>query len=170
MTGEDSLYNVAEIAIALAGFSGLVAVFRSERLGAWLPRERFLFWLLISFALAALFFALLPVTLHLLGFSEAVVWATASALLASYYVVVGVAALIGHVRMNRAGHPTSRPLSWYVIFPTGVLVVASLLLNAFGIVLDRAVGVYHLGLLYVLACGSTMFVFLLVFPTGGRRP
>ena len=67
MTGEESLYNLAEIAIALAGFSGLVAVFRSERLGSWLPRERFLFWLLLAGALGTLFLALFPITLHLLA-------------------------------------------------------------------------------------------------------
>ena len=169
MTGEESLYNLAEIAIALAGFSGLVAVFRSERLGSWQARERFLFWLLLACALGCLFFALFPITLHLLGFADDAVWATSSALAASYYAVVAGAGWIAHLRMNRAGHPTTRPAAVYVFPPLSVLVIVILVLNAVGIVFDRSVGVYHAALLFGLVAASTFFVFLLIFPPGGRQ-
>ncbi len=169
MTGEESLYNIAEIAIALAGFSGLVAVFRSEHLGSWLPRERFLFWLLLACAFGVLFFALIPVTLHHLAFSDGAVWAISSALAASYYAAMLGTACVAHLRMNKAGHPTSRPAAWYVFLPLSVLVIVLLVLNAAGVVFDRSVGVYHAALLVGLVAASTFFVFLLIFPLGGRR-
>ncbi len=169
MTGENALYNVAEVAIGLAGFSGLVAVFRSNHLGAWLPRERFMFWLLLAAALGALFFALLPITIHHFGLADRTVWATSCSLLGSYLVGVIAASFVVSARMNRAADPTSRPGAWYILPPVGAVVALLLFLNAAGIIFDRSVGPYHAGLLFLLASGSTLFVFLLVFTPGGPR-
>ena len=166
----DSLYNIAEVSIALAGFSGLVAVFRSERLGSWLPRERFLFWLLLAFTLGAVFFSLLPVALLGLHLSEKAVWGVSSSLLSIYLVGMYVVALAAHVRMNRGGYRTSRPAAWYIFPPGGLLAVAVLALNAAGIGLSRDMGPYYVGLLFLLLAGSMAFVFLLIFPVSGRRP
>jgi hypothetical protein len=128
-----------------------------------------MFWLLLVSTFGALFFALFPVAVHYFGFSGEVVWSTASALLAVYLGAALVATFFVHIRMNRAGHPTSRPGGWYTLVPLGVLVVLALLLNAVGVMFHRSSGVYYTGLLFLLFSGSMMFVFMLIFSPGNRE-
>jgi peptidoglycan/LPS O-acetylase OafA/YrhL len=168
MTDYESLYNIADLAISLAGFSGLVAVFRSGSLDDWLPRERFMFWLLLIAALGALFFALLPVALHHYRLREPLVWSISSLLLGIYLGGAIGGAVFAHVRMSRAGHPTSRPTAWLVFPPLGAGFSVSLLLNCAGLGFDRGAGPYYGGLVCLLFTGALMFVFLLTFPAGGR--
>jgi hypothetical protein len=169
MSEHEPLHSIAEIAIALAGFSGLVAVFRSGDLRTWLARERFMFWLLLAAALGALFFALLPVALHLQGVGELIVWRISSLLLGAFFAAVLVWALAAHVRMNRSGHRTSRPAAWIAFAPTAAAAAISLVLNGSGLVVRGGAGTYYAGLLLLLFSGVAMFVFLLIFPSGGDR-
>src|SRR6266481_4157596 len=51
----EALSTAAQIAVALAGFAGVVVAFRSRSLHDWPPREKFRLWLLLGNALAPLF-------------------------------------------------------------------------------------------------------------------
>ncbi len=57
MENSDFLIGLAEIAIAIVGFSGLVSVFRSANC-AWRPDARF--WAMITESSGTLVFAVLP--------------------------------------------------------------------------------------------------------------
>src|SRR5205823_13485738 len=45
----------AQLAVALAGFAGVVVAFRSKSLHEWSPRDKFRLWLLLGNALVPLF-------------------------------------------------------------------------------------------------------------------
>src|SRR5438874_13543960 len=68
------LLGLAQIAVTLAGFSGLVVAIRGAPSTAWHPRDIWsLAWMFAS-SLGALFLALLPILLDLCRLSDQLVW------------------------------------------------------------------------------------------------
>src|SRR6266550_1243775 len=55
MQPSEALTTAAQIAVALAGFAGVVVAFRSKSLHEWSPRDKFRLWLLLGNALIPLF-------------------------------------------------------------------------------------------------------------------
>src|SRR5207237_9396740 len=51
----EALTTAAQIAMALAGFAGVVVAFRSKSLHEWSQRDKFRLWLLLGNALVPLF-------------------------------------------------------------------------------------------------------------------
>lgn len=105
------LDTIAELSLALVGFSALLAMFRSGSVHTWEPRARLAFWLIVTQGFAALFFALLPATLR--GLSV-VTWTPAIAPLASYHVVCMSILLHRHFALNAEGHTTPNLANWFV--------------------------------------------------------
>ena len=54
------LDTIAEISVALAGFSGLAAAFRKRQFSEWTRRERLALWQILNWSVYTLFFALIP--------------------------------------------------------------------------------------------------------------
>jgi len=73
MEAEGILTALAEIAVAIAGFSGIVVVLQGRR-GAWSETDRGRFSLLVQLSLGSVFFSLIPIVLHLIDSSESFVW------------------------------------------------------------------------------------------------
>jgi hypothetical protein len=110
---EDFLYTVAEVAVAFAGFAGLVTVL-TQRL-AESQREfdvvRFRDMLLLSFITGA--FALFPTLPASFGVDEETTWRVSSALFLSAWTAFGLQGLFAGFRLSRSGtRPFSRPLFW----------------------------------------------------------
>src|SRR5436853_5924627 len=59
----EALTTAAQIAMALAGFAGVVVAFRSKSLHEWSPKDKFRLWLLLGNALVPLFDCLLGMLL-----------------------------------------------------------------------------------------------------------
>ncbi len=78
------LMGVANIAIALAGFSGVVVVFGSRSEGSWHPGDRLRLGFLLEASFTACGFALLALLLYSLLETPGEAWATCSALWVSY--------------------------------------------------------------------------------------
>ena len=72
------LIGIAEIAIALAGFSGVVAAFGSRSKGAWHPGDRLRLGFLLEASLTAAGFALLALLVLSAVEDEALTWAVLS--------------------------------------------------------------------------------------------
>ena len=54
MQPSEALTTTAQIAVALAGFAGVVVAFRSKSLHEWSLRDKFRLWLLLGNALIPL--------------------------------------------------------------------------------------------------------------------
>jgi len=78
MTPEDALTPIAEIAIALAGFTSVVTVFRRFRDDSWTIEERVRIRNLIALSFSILLCALLPFALSGLSDSPFIVWGVPS--------------------------------------------------------------------------------------------
>ena len=77
------LYTFAQVATTLAGFSGLVVVFRARGTQGWSSTELRILWFLLGDSFLVLFFALLPVPLLLANWSHNALWGLCNALLGS---------------------------------------------------------------------------------------
>ena len=81
----ETLVGIAEIAVALAGFTGVVVVFGSRSHGSWHPGDRLRLGFLLESSLTAGGFALLTlVLLEMFSQSASTAWMTASTLWALF--------------------------------------------------------------------------------------
>jgi hypothetical protein len=166
VTGESALLTTAEVAVAFAGFASVVTVFRRREHVGWVPGDVLRFQLMIASSLAAVFFALLPFAIEFLGATEPVVWSSASGLL-GLYLAVSLARIGRRTRRltrSEALHP------WISgSFGVGVVVALALqALNAVGVVFERELGPYFLGLLYLLVLAGVSFGRMLPLGPGGE--
>lgn len=79
MEGRDELLTISEIAIAIAGFSGVVAAFLQSDGLHELDRTRFINLFVVSFSAVGLAFA--PIALYHAGLHGAVLWRCSSAIM-----------------------------------------------------------------------------------------
>jgi len=158
MTPEDALPIIAEIAIGLAGFSGLVAAFGQRPGHAWRgdQKVRIVFLVILSFGMITA--ALLPFALSGISNAPALVWGIPM-------VAYGLLALtlLGYwvVLSRRHGFRLQFPL-----LSIGILVVAgglqaAMILSGLGLLMPYSPALFLLGLLSVLVFGAAMFLALL---------
>ncbi len=79
MEAEGILTTLAEIAVAIAGFSGIVVALQGRQ-GAWSETDRGRFSLLVQLSLSSVFWSLIPIVFHLIDSSESFVWRWSSGL------------------------------------------------------------------------------------------
>jgi len=168
-----SLETLAQVSVTLAGFSGLVAVFRSGSASSphtWLPREQLIFWLLVVSSFSALFFSLLPLALVAFALAEEVVWRGSSLALVAVLATAVVSAVRADRRLTREGHPSVIPGVWAVGVPVSAVIAGLELANGLGLFASRSFGVYLLGPLLLLGMACLMFVAFLLYPSRRNGP
>ncbi len=150
MQGEGVLLTIAEVAIAFAGFSGVVVVLGRRDI-PWTAAHLATFWEMIASSLSLLILALLPFVFHYADLSESTVWALSSAMAALGLLARGVFAGPRAVRLG-AFRGIRRSGSAFALF--GVPIVIALALNTFGLGLDREFFPFLAALIFylVIAC------------------
>ncbi len=103
MSEAEPLLTLAEIAVTLAGFSGLVAAFRSRSLDEWHPRDLLILWLILGLGGLAMLFALLPLPLFQAGLSASAVWRAVSLVFLVFLLAAIAGALTASHRVAQAG-------------------------------------------------------------------
>lgn len=157
MQSHEILQTIAEVAVALAGFSGVVAVLGQRGRGNWSLEEILQLRTLVEPSLVALFGSLLPGTIQLAFESEPLVWRLSNAALA----LLGVAAGAAFIARSRFASTTT---GQRVLFVLALLAIGAQLLAAVG-VLGRYELVFVIGLIVALIVAAYNFL-LLLFPTG----
>ena len=162
---EQILDTLANVAITLAAFSGVVVVFRVRGAHTWSPTELRVLWFLIGDCFLVVFLALLPAPLALLDWSPDTVWAVCSGLLASWFLVGGLLALWGE-RRDRAARqwvfiPVITPIL-YGIYGVALVMGIALWLSVWDFVVPLGQGIFVLGLIVLLAVAAVEFLFFIV--------
>ena len=162
------LYTLAQVATTLAGFSGLVVVFRVRGAQAWSRAELRIFWFLLGDSFLVLFFSLLPVPLALANWSQDAVWGLCNALLGSWFIVADVLAFLGE-RKDRMLHKAAIvPVITPVLFGMSViapLMAVALWLSAFDCIVRRGQAIFVLGLIMLLMFAALEFLFFIGLPS-----
>src|SRR5207342_26925 len=124
----DLLIAIAQIAVALAGFSGLVAAIRTAAPEGWHPRDIWsLFWM-FGASIGALVLALLPLWLMLFEWPQEVVFRASSAI-AFLYITALVSAMVGTgLRLTRRGFPPR--IRWFPSTVVGLLIASAIAVAA----------------------------------------
>lgn len=161
MEGESALQVFAEVSVALAGFTGVVAVFRERGPTAWTPVDFLRFRVMLGTSLAALLLSLLPFGLHGLGLGASAMWATCSGAFALYLVVV---LPLDFRRARRMGVGREADFNPWVPAIGGVLGASALViqvLNVVGIGFERQAGPFLVGLVLLIGICALMFALML---------
>ena len=156
---ESTLSTIAEIAVALAGFTGVVAVLGSRRDHDWSPEERLQLRTLVETSLTALFLSFAPSVLGQVMASEAAVWRIANLLLGATHL----AFISRFFVRTQVAKPTGGQLA---LLATGFSAIVAHFLAAAGL-LPWYVAIFILGLLQQIFVAAFNFV-LLLFPVRAR--
>jgi hypothetical protein len=149
------LATIAELALALIGFSALIAVFRGGSIQAWEPRRRLALWVIVTYGLAALYFALLPTVFRALGVSS---WAAPTALLAAFHLLSLVVLLRHHFQLKAAGHISTNAGPWVLATLIGLGAVGVLVGGIAGSLSGPTDQIYRLGVIACLVEGTIGFI------------
>jgi hypothetical protein len=149
------LSTVAEVSIALAGFTGVVAVLGNRRKHDWTADERLQLRTLVETSLTALFASFAPAVLFLVLSSETAVWRGANLFLGALHLTN----LVAFLRRAKDAKPTS---SQKLLLVIGVALILAHFL-AFAGVLPWYVLIFVIGLLQQVFIAALNFV-LLLFP------
>lgn len=158
MIPEDALLGIAEIAIGLAGFSGLVAAFGQRPGHAWKGEEkaRIVFLIILSFGIIVS--AILPFALSGISDSPALIWGLP---------MVGYSCLALTLLGNWIF--LARRYEYSFQFPfisIPIMIFAGALqfmvgLSGLGLIFPQSPALFVLGLLSILLFSATMFLALL---------
>ncbi len=159
---EGSLQTLAEVSVALAGFSSLLVVLRRGPAGALSEGEGTDLFVVVGGNLLVLVYSLLPLSLHYLGASESSTWRIASALLAAALLLGYVAILRLYAGLLGAGTQPSFPRLSRIAVHTPIIVVIFLAIICTGLFGDRTSGAYLLALLLLLSASSLPLLFVVV--------
>jgi len=155
----DYLFTVAEVAVALAGFAGLVSVI-ADRLGTQenpteLAGHRL--QVMLVYSLTATGFALVPYLFFRAGLSSTLVWRLSSGLFLATWLLIFARALPASLAFAR-GASTSAWVLVYVGFSISVAGLLLLLLNTLGAFGANPAFAYLVALTLLLLAAARLFV------------
>lgn len=163
MDQADNLRTIAEVAIALAGFTGVVLVLGQRSVGTWSAAETSAIRVLLESSIGAAFFALFP-AIVVSSFSDPIGgWRLSAGLLTLYHVAAIARADI--VDRGEAARVLGRKLDRGLTIG-GLCSIVATSIVALGFAAPAAVLIYSLSLLYMLLVGALCFGALLL--SGGR--
>jgi hypothetical protein len=160
----------AQVGVALAGFSGLVAAIRATAPEGWHPRDIWSLAWMLGTSMGALMFALLPMWLALFEWNDTGMHRLASALLAAYTLLLLFVQVRSGRRLTRTGFPPRVPFFPFAL--TSLLACAAIAstLGALGAWGQATAAVYAgsiLALLLASVLVLAIFVVLLARATRG---
>lgn len=158
LTDSDVLQTIAEIAIALTGFTGVVAFLGQRARGEWRAVDLFRFNQLLGGSLAALLFSFTPILLFRLGAPEMVLWRASSGLIATYIVGAFLLANRAIRRLPKAERVEIAPMALLIVQVLGAAVLSLQLLSAAGVVYPGRSAPVLIGLVWLLMFSAFQFV------------
>jgi hypothetical protein len=123
---------------------------------------------MISSSLSVVLFALLPFAIEFFGASESGVWASASGVLA-LYLLLSFAQVARRTSSLTARAALNRTIA-RSFAAGGSIVFALQVANAAGVVFERELGPYFLGLLYLLVLAGVSFARMLPMDVRAQDP
>ena len=164
MEASEELLTIAELAIGLAGFSGVVVAF--NRGGGLRPTDRFRFIALFTSAITVLIVAFVPFGFHHAGQAAPALWMASSAVQLVFWVSIF---LVLGIRF-RPEFDTDEQLSNWVSVPLyglSFLIPILQFANLIGWPMKSGPLLYLAGLILWLVTTSFLFALLVVF--GARK-
>ncbi len=167
MEAEGILTALAEIAVAIAGFSGIVVALQGRQ-GAWSETDSARFSLLVGLSLSSVFWSLIPIVFHLIDSSESFVWRWSSGLWLVHISCIVPISLRSLPRPSESELDRSYGAALAFMFSSLTISVVLQIANAGWL---RVSWPYIMGLMLTLLNASFLFVRLLrgIFGPAARQ-
>jgi hypothetical protein len=122
MEAEAILTTLAEVAIAIAGFSGIVVALQNRTV-VWSETDKLRFTMLLQVSFECVVFGFVPIVLYLMHLSEPVVWRWSSGLWLVYIACMVAYRVPQVLRVSAPGSDTSKAALGFlfIVFCTSVL-------------------------------------------------
>ena len=165
MIDSNVLLALAQISVALAGFSGIIVALRQRSLEHWPKHELVRFRYMLELAVYSIGFDLFPLLLDSLKFSQSEVWKITSMCLAIWLIlrIIQTAQIKKNIR-DRLN------LNWFYVYQVGSgIMILVLVINAAELSpLDKK-GLYYCGLGWLLFFSLSLFVRLSFAPISREK-
>jgi hypothetical protein len=135
MNASDALATIAEIAIAIAGFSGVAAVLGRRSQGEWSPLDVFRLRELLLSSISIVVLCFVPIVLSLSPLTPSLVWVLSSGVWAATLVFVTATQSSHGLRAARGG---AEPVEPRMIVFMSLIAVAIFLFHGTNILIFRA--------------------------------
>ncbi len=157
LPGSNYLLTLAAVSITFAGFSTIAIVFRQAQGVGLSEYETVFVRLFVASGLIATVFSLIPPLLELFGITASSVWRVSSLA----FALVLVWRLVYWMRLRL--HLRSRRLPRITVFLSALFIVLilGLFVNAIGILIEPNVGLYALGVTWLLVNAILGFILML---------
>ena len=164
MQGEGPLLTIAQISVALAGFSSVVIALRGSGPDAWTPQDRFGLGNVLGASVGTLVGSLLPFPLTYLGWSNELVWSVVNATFG--ILILGAVGFLAF-SVAKGSVPPRTPLVFWLFAGSGFFVAGMLLLSAGGLIFPSGPALLLFGLIWALvAAFAQLATFVLVSWSG----
>jgi len=155
------LEGIAEVAVSLTGFAGIVATFQFREDSTPSSGQIVGLSIMVSTGLAGVFLSYLPFLLLSFTSDLSIVWPAASLVMILYMMWL-MNFVHSHMR-GKVNNPSARVI-FSLLQTVSALIVVLLILNCTGYGLEPGIGPYLLGLLFGLFVVAVNFWRLLLLP------
>jgi hypothetical protein len=164
------LLGLAQIAVTLAGFSGLVVAMRSAPSSDWHPRDIWSLAWMFGSSFGALFLALLPLLLDLFHSSGHLLWKLPNIVMCVFLFAFVTAMALSSRTLTRSGHPPR--VRYFPAAATVLLLICAILagLAPVGMFTQQRVGFFVSGLIGCLIVSALSLIVFLVVLARAARP
>ena len=159
----EALATAAQIAVALAGFAGVVVAFRSKSLHDWSPKDKFRLWLLLGDALVPLFACLFGMLLLTIKPTPLSIWRWCSG---CALVLISVFGFLSWRRQSEAGATLFKGMGpyRYVFYMIAILGAVVGLLQIYNSLVSGVFWLFYAAIIFPLAIGTLQFALMILLP------
>ncbi|MFL6597194.1 MAG: hypothetical protein ACJ8KF_04445 [Chthoniobacterales bacterium] len=159
----EALATAAQIAVALAGFAGVVVAFRSKSLHEWSPRDKFRLWLLLGNALVPLFDCFFGMFLLTINPTPLSIWHWCSGFSLLLSFPFGFSTWR---RLSELGPTVIKNMGAYryLFYMVGILGTAVVLSQFYNALVSGVFWVFYAAIIFPLAIGTLQFALMILLP------
>jgi len=159
----EALTTAAQIAVALAGFAGVVVTFRSKSLHEWSQRDRFRLWLLLGNALVPLFDCFFGMFLMTIKPTPLFIWNWCKRVLASFGFSFWFFDVATPIRTGADGNQEygGLPLSFLSARHSGH---SGRCLAGYNALVSGVFSFFYAAVIFPLAIGTLQFALMILLP------
>jgi hypothetical protein len=159
----EALATAAQIAVALAGFAGVVVAFRSSSLHEWSLLDKFRLWLLLGNALVPLFDCFFGMFLMTIKPTPLCIWNWCS----GFSLLLGFPfGFLTWRRLSELGPTVIKNMGTYryLFYMVGILGTAVGLLQVYNALVSGVFSFFYAAVIFPLAIGTLQFALMILLP------
>jgi hypothetical protein len=162
MENVDQLLTFTQVAVAVAGFAGIIGTFQFKE-GEKIRRgDAVGLAVVVNTGLMSAFYSTLPLLLANFGVNDSTIWTISSVMTCFIYSYFSIDIALRLKEFKT--YKTFNKIIIYALFLIGLIIIAINVLNACNIVFKREFGPYYISLIYSLGLVCYMFSRLLLRP------